>query len=76
MGTRQAASNGGGLGFASVLTIVFVVLKLTGSITWPWIWVLSPIWISVALALIVLGIFLVVLAVLRRKELRRPPRRF
>ena len=33
----------GGLGIVSVLTIVFIVLKLLGVIKWSWIWVLSPI---------------------------------
>ena len=36
----------GGLGIVSVLTIIFIVLKLLGVIKWSWIWVLSPIWIS------------------------------
>ena len=39
----------GGIGFTGLLTIVFIVLKLIGAITWSWWWVLSPIWISVAL---------------------------
>ena len=29
-----------------ILTIVFLVLKLCGVITWSWWWVFSPIWIS------------------------------
>lgn len=48
----------GGLGIVSVLTIVFIVLKLLGVIKWSWIWVLSPIWIS---AVIVVAVFSVVL---------------
>lgn len=32
-----------GMGFISVLTIIFIVLKLTNNISWSWIWVLSPI---------------------------------
>ena len=48
----------GGLGIVSVLTIVFIVLKLLGVIQWSWIWVLSPIWIS---AVIVLAVFSVIL---------------
>ena len=32
--------------FCGILTIVFIVLKLTGHIDWNWIWVVSPIWIS------------------------------
>ena len=37
------------LGFAEALTILFIALKLTGYISWSWLWVLSPIWISLAL---------------------------
>ena len=37
-----------GLGFADALTLLFIALKLTGHITWSWIWVLSPIWISIS----------------------------
>ena len=29
-----------------MLTIIFLVLKLNGVIDWDWIWVFSPIWIS------------------------------
>lgn len=43
-----------GLGLFSVLTIVFIVLKLTGLIDWDWLWVLSPLWIGAILALVVL----------------------
>ena len=48
----------GGLGIVSVLTIVFIVLKLLGVIKWSWIWVLSPIWIS---TLIMVAVFSVIL---------------
>jgi hypothetical protein len=30
------------MGFCDVLTIVFVILKLTNVIDWSWFWVLSP----------------------------------
>ena len=29
------------------LTIVFLILKLTGLLSWSWLWVLSPLWIPV-----------------------------
>ena len=49
-----------GLGFADALTLLFIALKLTDHITWSWIWVLSPIWISISiLALFFLIILLV-----------------
>ena len=42
------------IGVFQILTIVFVVLKLTEEIDWPWKWVLSPIWIPYALWAVVL----------------------
>lgn len=45
--SNSSSGSGGGLGFASVLQIVFIVLKLCKIIDWSWIWVLAPFWISV-----------------------------
>lgn len=41
------------IGFTGLLTIVFIVLKLCGVITWSWLWVLSPIWIGILIGVIV-----------------------
>lgn len=49
-----------GIGFSGLLTIVFIVLKLIGVINWSWIWVLSPIWISAALAILLVIIFILI----------------
>lgn len=49
-------SKGGGLGICSVLTIVFVVLKLTKVITWSWWWVLCPLWINLILYVVLAAI--------------------
>ena len=35
----------------SLLGVLFVGLKLTGHIAWPWIWVLSPFWLPLATVL-------------------------
>lgn len=40
------------LGFLDVLTLIFIVLKLTNVIAWSWWWVLSPIWIPVSVVII------------------------
>ena len=37
-----------GGGFAGMLAVAFIVLKLIGEITWSWWWVLSPLWIPIA----------------------------
>lgn len=40
--------------FATLLTVVFITLKLCGVINWSWWWVVSPIFISIGLALFIL----------------------
>ena len=45
------------LSIGTILTIIFVVLKLIGIISWSWLWVFSPLWISIIIGLIVLFIF-------------------
>ena len=42
-----------GLGFAEALTLLFIALRLCGVIDWPWLWVLSPIWITLGFVLAV-----------------------
>lgn len=40
------------IGFAGLMTIMFIALKLLGKIDWSWWWVLSPIWIGAILVLV------------------------
>ena len=47
-------NSNGGIGLVGLFTIVFTVLKLTRVITWSWWWVLSPMWISILLLIVVL----------------------
>lgn len=61
MNNNSSSQASGGLGFTGALTILFIALKLTHVITWSWWWVLSPIWISAAAVLVIVG--LVVLGV-------------
>lgn len=44
----------GGLSFSSVLTLIFITLKLCKVIDWNWIWVLSPLWIGVLLEMLII----------------------
>lgn len=55
------SNNSSGIGFAGLLTVLFIGLKLTGYITWSWLWVLSPIWISILIVLIILLITMLVI---------------
>ena len=43
-----------GLGLGSVLTIIFIVLKLVGVIDWSWWWVVSPAMIEIGLTILLL----------------------
>lgn len=51
--------NYNGIGFCGLLTIVFIILKLIGYISWSWVWVLSPLWISWLIAILLIIIFLI-----------------
>jgi len=66
MSQNTRTSSSGGIGFAGLLTIVFIVLKLVGVIAWSWWWVLAPLWISFALFVVVLLVVLLILAVVKR----------
>lgn len=60
-----------GLSFSSLLTIIFIVLKLIGVIEWSWLWVLSPLWISVVLSLAIylIGMLIVgIIAIIKLKD--------
>ncbi len=53
---KERGGSSGGIGFVGALTILFIGLKLTGYITWSWLWVLSPIWITVLIVIAMIGI--------------------
>ena len=48
---NSSSSDSNGIGFVGLLTVLFIGLKLTNYIAWSWLWVLSPIWISVVVAI-------------------------
>ena len=39
------------IGLSGILLIIFIVLKLIGVISWAWVWVLSPLWVSILIFL-------------------------
>jgi len=47
---KQTSSS---IGFPAVLTIVFVILKVTHVVAWSWWWVFAPLWISFGFSLII-----------------------
>lgn len=57
-GTSAAS---GGVGFCSLLCILFVGLKLTGFIDWPWWLVFLPVWGQIVLVMLLVGGYYLVL---------------
>lgn len=60
----------GGVVLFGLVTVAFIVLKLTHVISWSWLWVLSPalIWACLCfLATLVLTFALVVVEIAKRK---------
>ncbi len=48
-----------GGGFVGTLTIVFVILKALGYLTWSWWWVFSPLWIMALIVLVIIFIVII-----------------
>lgn len=66
MSSQSSSAANGGIGFFGLLTLAFIVLKLTGYIHWSWLWVLAPIWMSFVLAAVIFAVVLIVVAATRR----------
>lgn len=47
-------NNSGSIGFVGLLTLAFIILKLTGCISWSWWLALSPVLIEIELILLML----------------------
>lgn len=67
-----------GIRFPSLLTLLFIGLKLTNTIDWSWFWVLSPIWIPftlvialIAIAALALSIDKVIIRVKNKRRVKR-----
>jgi len=64
--SKNSGATSGGLGLTGlceVLGVVFIVLKLCKVIDWSWFWVLAPIWMPIALWLL-LFIILIILKII------------
>ena len=46
---------------ACVLTILFIILRASNVIDWPWLWVWSPLWILASVVIILFVVSLVCL---------------
>ena len=58
----NSITKSGGVSFLSLLAIVFITLKLVGVsavTTWSWWWVVSPLWIPLALAIVTFVVIMI-----------------
>jgi hypothetical protein len=55
MSNSSSSSSSASISTAGLLGVLFVGLKLTGFIHWPWLWVLAPFWIPIAIILAIFG---------------------
>jgi len=53
----KESSTSGGIGFAGLLTIVFMVLKLCKVIDWSWWYVTMPLWLPAIIVIVILVIY-------------------
>ena len=67
MSNTNSNPSSGGIGFAGLLTIVFITLKLCGVIAWSWWWVLSPVWIPFLIFAIAAIVFLIFSVIFGRR---------
>jgi len=58
--SNNVNSSSAGVGFGGLLTVAFIVLKLTKVIGWSWWWVLSPTLIPLVIGIICLLILLAI----------------
>lgn len=49
-------TNNGSIGFFGLLGIIFIVLKLIGTIDWSWYWVLSPLHLPFSIIMTIGGV--------------------
>jgi len=54
--SEAAHANTGRIGFVGLLTLLFIGAKLFGAIAWSWWWVLSPLWISALIVILIVAI--------------------
>lgn len=57
----SSSETGGGIGLCGFLFLIFLVLKLCGVIAWSWWWVTAPLWIPMAIGLVLCVVFVLLL---------------
>lgn len=75
MSVNYQAPQSNGIGLSGLMGVMFIGLKLTGYVTWPWLWVLAPLWIPFAIAFSVLCACSIVFGIMKGIEGSKNARR-
>jgi hypothetical protein len=51
----MAKTSSSGIGFGSLLFLLFLGLKLTNNIDWSWWWVTAPLWLPFSVGVVIIG---------------------
>lgn len=62
MTATKTNTHHGGTSFPllGILGVLFIAFKLAGVIAWPWVWVLAPFWIPLAVVAVVLVVVVII----------------
>lgn len=63
MDNSTTTPSSSGISTTGLLGVLFIGLKLTGFIDWPWLWVLAPFWIPLAVLLAIVLVAAILLAI-------------
>jgi uncharacterized protein (DUF983 family) len=61
-------SNGYPASGLEILTVAFIVLKLCKVIDWSWVWILAPVWIPIALVVVLKIVKAIMLSSMKRRK--------
>ena len=63
---KNTSSTSHSIGFGGLLTLVFIVLKLCGVISWNWFWICSPLIFNIGLYIIFFIIGIIIFVIKKR----------
>lgn len=64
----QNVKTASGVSLPLVVFVVFLILKLTGLISWSWWWVTSPLWIVAGITILFTLIAIAIIAFQAKKQ--------
>lgn len=56
----EKKSYGGEMSAGTLLQVALIIMKLSGVISWSWVWVLAPLWIGFGIVVLLLSALLIV----------------